>query len=380
MQYHWMRKQSMQYPGRISTKALVTLLLALVAVAAALLLAELALRLTRNSPSGAIPLHVTCGECPYLYRLNPDHPDVLAQNQRFPVSPDLLQSTFNVMILGDSVAYGVGVPYEDAFPQRLRKMLASERPDAAVLNMAVSGYTPYTQLHQYKSRADDLPAELVVVVFTMNDVVDPELHWNYTEDAISNIPRAAYPNIRYHEEQVVPILEARRTQRSGNGSELAHRIRSAVNVLNITDHEASYRIVDGRRWPTYITGEDTIGIDVLTDYASSEWVWLRGIYDQLAEETASRGAQLVIVIAPLAYQMDPEYPFLPQTLFAQYCAERSLPCLDLLPAFRKNGGADLFIGQRLGYLDVWHFSDRGHAVAADEIRRFLKERDLIGHP
>lgn len=370
----------MQYPGRISTKAFLTLLLALVGVAAALLLAELALRMTRSSPNDAIPLHVTCGECPYLYRLNPDHPDVLAQNQRFPVPPYLLRSTFAIMILGDSVAYGVGVPYEDAFPQRLQKLLASERPDAAVLNMAVSGYTPYTQLHQYKSRADDLPAGLVVVVFTMNDVVDPELHWNYTEDAISNIPRAAYPNIRYHEERVVPILEARRTQRGGDGSDLAHRIRSAVNVLNITDHEASYRIVDGRRWPTYITGEDTIGIEVLTDYASPEWVWLRGIYDQLAEETASRGAQLVIVIAPLAYQMDPEYPFLPQTLFAQYCKERSLPCLDLLPAFRENGGDDLFIGQRLGYIDVWHFSDRGHAVAADEIRRFLEERDLIGHP
>lgn len=370
----------MQYPGLISTKVFVTLLLALVAVAAALLLAELALRMTRNSPSDAIPLHVTCGDCPYLYRLNPDHPDVLAQNQRFPVPTDLPQSTFAVMILGDSVAYGVGVPYGDAFPQRLRKMLASERPDAAVINMAVSGYTPYTQLHQYKSRADHLPAGLVVVVFTMNDVVDPELHWNYTEDAISNIPRAAYPNIRYHEERVVPILEARRTQRSDDGSELAHRIRSAVNVLNITDQEASYRIVDGRRWPTYITGEDTIGIEVLTDYASPEWVWLRGMYDQLAEETASRGAQLVIVIAPLAYQMDAEYPFLPQTLFAQYCEERSLPCLDLLPAFRENGGDDLFIGQRLGYLDVWHFSSRGHAVAADEIRRFLEERDLIGHP
>lgn len=370
----------MQYPGRISTKALVSLLLALVGVAAALLLAELALRVTRSSPDDAIPLHVTCGGCPYLYGLNPDHPDVLAQGRRFPIDLELLQSTFNVMILGDSVAYGVGVPYEDAFPQRLRNLLAADRPDAAVLNLAVSGYTPYTELHWYESRAEDLPASLVVVVFSMNDVVDPELHWNYTEDAISNIPRAAYPNIQYHEERVIPILEARRTQRGQGGSELARRIGSAVNVLNVADHEASYSVVDGRRWPTYITGEDTIGIQVLTDYASPEWMWLRGMYDRLVEATASRGAQLVIVIAPLAYQMDEEYPFLPQTLFARYCSERSLPCLDLLPAFRENGGEDLFIGQRRGYVDIWHFSARGHAVAANEIRRFLVERDLIGHP
>ena len=86
------------------------------------------------------------------------------------------------------------------------------------------------------------------------------------------------------------------------------------------------------------------------------------------------------MIAPLAYQMDEEYPFLPQTLFARYCSERSLPCLDLLPSFRENGGEDLFIGQRRGYVDVWQFSARGHAVAANDIRRFLVERDLIGHP
>lgn len=84
----------------------------------------------------------------------------------------------------------------------------------------------------------------------------------------------------------------------------SRRVGSAINVLNVADHEASYSVVGGRRWPTYITGEDTIGIEVLADYASREWMWLRGMYDQLAEATASRGAQLVIVIAPLAYQMD----------------------------------------------------------------------------
>lgn len=68
--------------------------------------------------------------------------------------------------------------------------------------------------------------------------------------------------------------------------------------MNVADHEASYSVVDGRRWPTYITGEDTIGIEVLTDYASPEWMWLRGMYDRLAEATDFRGAQLVIVIAP----------------------------------------------------------------------------------
>ena len=368
---------AMRMRGTISTRAYVNLLLALIGVGVALLALELGLRLTRDSPETDIPLHVTCGDCPYLYKLNPDHPDVRERDLLSDTSAERLRSTFNLMVLGDSVAYGIGVPFEDAFPRRLEDLLASQYDDVAVLNSAVSGYTPYNQLQQYVSRDHDIPVDLVIVAFAMNDIVDPELHWNYTEDAIRNIPVEAYPNLRYHEEHVVPILEARRRDREQGSPELGRLIRSTVNVTNITDQEAGYTVVDGHRWPTYVTGEDTISIEVLTDYHSPEWVWLRGMYDRLADEIASDGARLVIAVLPLAYQMDAEYPFLPQSLFARYCEERSLLCLDLLPAFRERGGEALFLGERLGYIDIWHLSKRGHDVVAAELSAFLERHDLM---
>ena len=369
---------AMRMRGTISTRAYVNLLLALIGVGVALLILEIGLRLTRDSPETDIPLHVTCGDCPYLYELNPDHPDVRELLKRQDHSPERLQSTFNVMVLGDSVAYGVGVPFEDAFPQRLEDLLASQYDDVAVLNSAVSGYTPYNQLQQYVSRDRDIPVDVVIVAFAMNDIVDPELHWNYTEEAIENIPIETYPNLRYHEQHVVPILETRRQQREQKSTELGRLVRSAVNVKNITEQEASYTVVQGHRWPTYITGEDTISIEVMTDYDSPEWMWLRGMYDQLADEVRKDGARLVIVVLPVAYQMDAEYPFLPQSQFARYCEERSLMCLDLLPAFRERGGEALFLGERLGYIDIWHLSERGHDVAATELRAFLERHNLIG--
>lgn len=368
---------AMRMRGTISTRAFINLLLAFIGVGIALLILEIGLRLTRDSPETDIPLHVTCGDCPYLYELNPEHPDVRERERLSDSSSERLRSTFNVMVLGDSVAYGVGVPFGAAFPRRLEGLLAAQYDDVAVLNFAVSGYTPYNQLHQYASRDREIPVDLVVVAFAMNDIVDPELHWNYTEDAIENIPREAYPNIRYHDEHVVPILEARRNDREQGGTELGRLVRSAINVKNITDQEASYTVVDGRRWPTYVTGEDTMSIEVLTDYDSPEWVWLRGMYDWLADEVASDGARLVIVVLPLAYQMDAEYPFLSQGLFARYCEERSLLCLDLLPAFRERGGEALFLGERLGYIDIWHLSERGHDVVAAELSAFLERHDLI---
>ena len=357
----------------ISTRVYVNLLLVLLGLGIALLILEFGLRLTRDAP-----LHVTCGDCPYLYELNPDHPVVRERGFHRDALAIPLQSTFNVMVLGDSVAYGVGVQFGDGFPQRLEALLATRHGDIAVLNAAVSGYTPYNQLQRYISRDREIPVDLVIVAFAMNDIVDPELHWNYTEDAIENIPTEAYPNLLYHEEHVVPILEARRRERGQGGTELGRLVRSAVNVKNITEQEASYTVVDGRRWPTYITGEDTISIEVLTDYDSPEWVWLRGMYDRLADEVASDGAQLAIVFLPLAYQMDAEYPFLPQSRFARYCEEGSLICLDLLPAFRERGGETLFLGEQPGYIDIWHLSERGHNVVAAELLAFLEQHDLIG--
>ena len=369
---------AMRMRGTISTRAFINLLFALIGVGVALLALELGLRLTRDSPNEEVPLHVTCGDCPYLYGLNPDHPGVRERDLRQDRSMERLRSTFNIMVLGDSVTYGVGLPFEDAFPRRLEDLLAAQYDDVAVLNAAVSGYTPYNQLQQYVSRDREIPVDLVVVAFAMNDIVDPELHWNYTEDAIENIPPEAYPNPRYHEEHVVPILEARRREREQGSTELGRLVRSAINVTNITDQEASYTVVDGRRWPTYVTGEDSISIETLTDYESPEWVWLRGMYDRLADEVAKEGARLVIVVLPLAYQLDAEYPFLPQSLFARYCEERSLLCLDPLPAFQERGGESLFLGERLGYTDIWHLSDRGHDVVAGELQLFLEEHDLIG--
>ena len=369
---------AMRTRGPISTRVYINLLLALIGVGVALLVLELGLRITRDSSEEKVPLHVTCGDCPYLYELNPDHPDVRDRRGHVGRSADRLRSTFNIMMLGDSVAYGVGLPFEDAFPQRLEDLLAAQNDDVAVLNSAVSGYTPYNQIQQYVSRDRDVPVDLVIVAFAMNDIVDPELHWNYTEDAIENIPPEAYPNLRYHEEHVAPILESRRRERDQGSTELGRLVRSAIDVTNISDQDASYTVVDGRRWPTYVTGEDTISIEALTDYDSPEWVWLRNMYDRLADEVASDGAQLVIIILPLAYQMDAGYPFLPQSLFARYCEERSLLCLDLLPAFRERGGEALFLGEQLGYIDIWHLSDRGHDVVAGELRAFLEQHDLIG--
>lgn len=89
-----------------------------------------------------------------------------------------------LVILGDSRAFGFGVPFRDTFGERLDARL----PRAVVINLAVPGYSCYQVLRSLEERALALDPDLVLVVCGFNDrryVLSPE-----DEDAAA-FPRAA---------------------------------------------------------------------------------------------------------------------------------------------------------------------------------------------
>jgi hypothetical protein len=143
------------------------------------------------------------------------------------------------------------------------------------------------------------------------------------------------------------------------------------------EYEEAYAYENGKRWPIYITGEDTLSLKVLLDYDSPEWQWLRATYAQLNQAITRDGATPVILIIPLAYQLEEDYPYLPQQLVLRYCQENSLHCLDLLPLFRKHNQEMLYMGTSSGYNDVWHLTERGHQLAAGALKTYLIEQELL---
>jgi hypothetical protein len=110
----------------------------------------------------------------------------------------------------------------------------------------------------------------------------------------------------------------------------------------------------------------------MLDADSPQWRWLRHNYDALASAVAAAGAKLALVVFPLAYQMDPAYPFLPQAVYREYCDARGLACLDLLPALRAAGAPPSAL-----WIDDWHPTPQGHEAAAHEILRFLDDRGWL---
>jgi molybdopterin-guanine dinucleotide biosynthesis protein A len=81
-----------------------------------------------------------------------------------------------------------------------------------------------------------------------------------------------------------------------------------------------------------------------------------------------------VALFPLHYQLDIDYPYIPQTVLKKYCTEQNIPCLDLLPALRRHTDEDLFMIERAPqYGDIWHLTEAGHRVAARSLESFLAD-------
>ncbi|HEV3469043.1 MAG TPA: SGNH/GDSL hydrolase family protein [Pyrinomonadaceae bacterium] len=326
----------------------------------------------------AVPLHVATRE-PFLYGLNPEHPGISPQGTRddaveVPKPP----GTFRVLVLGDSLAYGASVAPEKTFPNQLEALLRERAgPASEVVNAAVSGYGPYNELHYYLSRGRRFGADVVVVAFCMNDVVNPRLHWGDAPGV--EIPDEAIPNLEYDRRHVLPTLSETNRARGDAGppllkhSRLYGALEPALKRLFAKPRDFG----EGQRVPTYITGEDSISIEVLLDESSPEWLWLTSLYLRLRDAVREDGARLVVALFPLAYQLDEGYPFLPQQRLAAFCERNSIISLDLLPAFGRRAKGDIFMLNNSGYHDVWHLTEEGHRASAEELLRLLGERGLL---
>lgn len=344
-------------------------------------------------PGGAPRMHVVT-QTPELYGLNPKHPAISAQGFRSEaVAVPKPVGVFRVLILGDSVAYGHDVRQEAAFPQQLQQLLRKQGKSVEVVNAGVSGYTAYNELQAYLAHGRQLQPDLVIVAMCLNDVVNPRMHWGVSAGKMISIPDEAIPDLQYDRSVILPRIAA--TMKI-DGSLLTMRNRT------FADNFALYRFVKGRTsgWTadaapaagaaatdgaaaadadvqTFLTSEDPLSIEVMMDANSCERRWLHVIYEQLASAVAADGARFAIVIAPLAYQLDADYPFIPQHDLSRAFEAAGWPRLDLLPTLRPHPVDDVFIMQRSGYNDVWHLTEAGHVLVAAAIAQFLEQHGLL---
>ena len=79
---------------------------------------------------------------------------------------------FRILVMGDSIPFGVGVDFEDSIPHQL-EVIANQQSDRQryrTVNMGVPSYNTEQELVQLKTVGVKLKPDLVVLIFVRNDI------------------------------------------------------------------------------------------------------------------------------------------------------------------------------------------------------------------
>lgn len=249
--------------------------------------------------------------------------------------------SFRVLVVGDSMTYGVGVEREAAFPALLESELArsfAPRP-VEVVNVGVPCWGQWEETAFLEKRARALAPDLVILQFTVaNDVLDD---LRYREDDGARVPD--------------PALGAELADHWLFGNPLASASRAYRRfVWSAGRHIVRYRaMLEPRR---LARASDLIR--------------------RARDDARALGADFGLVVAPPSFQVAEgrEEALLGSKRIDAAILERALvdsvAALDLAPALRAQRAAG-----EAGYFAVdMHWTPAGHRAVAQAIARWLPTR------
>ncbi len=257
-----------------------------------------------------------------------------------------------ILMLGDSVAFGVGVADEQTFSARM------DRPGAGVevVNLAVPGYGPAQILLLLRTRGLAYRPDAVVVHFCLaNDFADAVL----SESLYSRHP-APYLTIEGRALRVKNSHLRLGTgklllQQLGEGSAL---LRGASLVLSPPTAANSREAADAARWPKRRrrAHHDPRALSAIS-------LWLAS----MSEITRSAGGRLLLVIHP-DRTLERGNTRWGEAL-ERLATESRIPVLDMADYYRENG----FTFDQVTIDGIGHLSPAGHAVVAQAFERALHD-------
>lgn len=355
--------------------------LSVAAGALCLLLAELGLRLFWDSPLRE-PTHqrdsvLRLSDDPLVqYELNPGAVGrsraKVAINQAGFRGPEPTPEPYDgrrVIVLGDSIAYGIQLPDEATFPHKLQRALRDSAPggDVEVLNLAVGGYDVLQEVALLAHRGLAYRPDVVVLAFCLNDVGIVSV--NRDRLARQANAAAAEPSRWRLVELVRSRLETRREQEriDAENDPASFRTTYREQITPLTDDPALLALM--ARAPDLYPGPwyrdpDRIG------RLRFAFQWLAGLADE-------SGFDAVVAIVPFLHAPSGRYPFAVLHEIVAHEAHRAgLDVVDLTTLFLEAGMKDLRKAPR----DRVHPNEDGHAIIARELQRYLERRGSASAP
>ncbi len=276
------------------------------------------------------------------------------------ITPTPTAGVTRVLVVGDSVVFGMGLSEEETLPGALANALAANGSGSyEVLNAGVMGYDPPAEAEFLARTGLGLRPGRLVVQTSLNDyLVAPRLNalGVLTFRDLAHAPRLAERSeflmlLRWLVGSLRGELFVQKSARTEHA-----RDPGAPPVATPGDRAALDQVAKNLHLRFYHAPEP------------ARWNRLRAAFARLRDLAAGQRVPLLVAIFPEGYQVGvPEPDLTPQRLLLDVCHEVGLRCLDLQPAFAAAAGrGDLF-------QDAQHPNAAGHAVAAAAIAAAIAE-------
>ena len=282
-----------------------------------------------------------------------------------------------LLILGDSFVIPLGMQ-----GRLLTAELAAR--DVGVRNVAASGTGPFEYLDELKRACSQFEPETVLLsYYAGNDLTDVQNHPRFRGGSGIAINRSSSrPFLRnlylYHYLRAkVSLFRARlfdydQLVEAGIDPELIEDARSLhVNpyLLQLALHDKNYFLDN---------------VLMATEENMEAWTQVQVLLSEIHAICRRRSIPLLVVMFPhsiqvnethfdffrrLTFQMDERTltSARPQELMRKFCAEREIPLLDLLPAFRERADEELYLEKDD------HLNEEGNGLAVQSILAFVEK-------
>ena len=273
-------------------------------------------------------------------------------------------STRRVIVLGDSIAFGNNLEFEETVSFQLQQRLASMGRDAEVLNFGVGGYDTLQEVSLLELRGLKYHPALVVVAYCLNDIsiasMDPE-NMQRTQRLQDSPLRFLYESrlVQLISESVETI-RTKRWLKHANDPEVFHReYEKQIEPIGNDESELLDLMRQAPKWPTntWYGDRDRIGR-------------LRFGFQRLARLSKENGFPVVIMIIPLLLDNAGTYSHRAAHRIVEMEAHRAgLDTIDLTDKFMQAGMGKLTLS--LG--DITHPNKAGHTIMADSLFTYIDE-------
>lgn len=281
---------------------------------------------------------------------------------------------YRIVVIGDSITFGLRLPAEESFPEQLEALLRNADPAVDVLNLGIAGYDILQEVAFLEDRGLAYAPDLVVVGYCMNDAgtFSPQLGF------VESLERMRSPLYRLRSALFLRGLIDRTTaiaaillagDREGN-----FQRQYADAILPVDGDPALVEMIENLRAATdsgsYLT---SFGFGVhselpLTLYTSEARVGRLGYgFRRLAQLSEERGFDTLVLVIP--HLVDDDRYDLAYEIVAHQARKYGLDVLTVRDELEKAG----FERLRVRSNDATHPNAEGHRIIAERLRDHLRE-------